>query len=76
MFIQSRPQVILAVLAVLADRARYTTRTVEATIQTLSSIAQGFRQGALFPFGFFCQFALRNILIGANGAVRNAVLIT
>ena len=40
MFIQSRPQVILAVLAVLADRARYTTRTVEATIQTLSSIAQ------------------------------------
>jgi RsiW-degrading membrane proteinase PrsW (M82 family)/CRP-like cAMP-binding protein len=41
MFIQSRPQVILAVLAVLADRARYTTRTVESTVQTLSSIAQG-----------------------------------
>ncbi len=41
MFIQSRPQVILAVLAVLADRARYTTRTVEAAIQTLSNIAQG-----------------------------------
>ena len=41
MFIQSRPQVILAVLAVLAERARYTTRTVEAMIQTLSSIAQG-----------------------------------
>ena len=30
MFIQSRPQVILAVLVVLAERARYTTRTVEA----------------------------------------------
>ena len=41
MFIQSRPQVILAVLAVLAERARYTTRTVESMIQTLSSIAQG-----------------------------------
>lgn len=41
MFIQSRPQVILAVLAVLADRARYTTRTVELTLQTLSNIAQG-----------------------------------
>ncbi len=41
MFIQSRPQVILAVLVVLADRARYTTRAVESTIQTLSSIAQG-----------------------------------
>jgi RsiW-degrading membrane proteinase PrsW (M82 family)/CRP-like cAMP-binding protein len=41
MFIQSRPQVILAVLQVLADRARYTTRTVEATVQSLSSIAQG-----------------------------------
>ncbi len=41
MFIQSRPQVILAVLAVLAERARYTTRTVETMIQTLSSIAQG-----------------------------------
>jgi CRP-like cAMP-binding protein len=41
MFIQSRPQVILAVLAVLAERARYTTRTVESTVQSLSSIAQG-----------------------------------
>ena len=41
MFIQSRPQVILAVLKVLAERARYTTRTVETTIQALSSIAQG-----------------------------------
>ncbi len=41
MFIQSRPQVILAVLAVLADRARYTTRSLEAAVQNLSSIAQG-----------------------------------
>ena len=41
MFIQSRPQVILAVLQVLADRARYTNRTVETTIQSLSRIAQG-----------------------------------
>lgn len=41
MFIQSRPQVILVVLSVLAERARYTTRAVEAAIQTLSSIAQG-----------------------------------
>jgi len=41
MFIQSRPQVILAVLAVLADRARYTTRAVESSVQTLSELAQG-----------------------------------
>lgn len=41
MFIQSRPQVILAVLYVLADRARYTNRTVEAAIQSLSRLAQG-----------------------------------
>jgi CRP-like cAMP-binding protein len=41
MFIQSRPQVMLVVLTVLADRARYTTRAVEAAIQTLSRIAQG-----------------------------------
>ncbi len=41
MFIQSRPQVMLAVLTVLAERARYTTRTVESTIQTLSRITQG-----------------------------------
>lgn len=41
MFIQSRPQVILAVLTVLADRARYTTRAVESSVQTLSELAQG-----------------------------------
>ncbi len=41
MFIQSRPQVILAVLVVLAERARYTTRAVESTIETLSGIAHG-----------------------------------
>lgn len=41
MFMQSRPQVILAVLAVLAERARYTTRAVETTIQTLSEIVRG-----------------------------------
>lgn len=41
MFIQSRPQVMLVVLGVLADRARYTTRAVETAVQTLSSIAQG-----------------------------------
>lgn len=41
MFVQSRPQVMLAVLAVLADRSRYTMRAVETSIQTLSAIAQG-----------------------------------
>jgi RsiW-degrading membrane proteinase PrsW (M82 family)/CRP-like cAMP-binding protein len=41
MFLQSRPQVMLAVLAVLADRSRYTMQAVETTIQTLSAIAQG-----------------------------------
>lgn len=49
MFIQSRPQVMLAVLTVLAERARYTTRTVEATIQTLSSITQGEYAPQLIP---------------------------
>ncbi|MCC6802520.1 MAG: PrsW family intramembrane metalloprotease [Anaerolineae bacterium] len=41
MFIQSRPQVMLVVLTVLAERARYTTRAVERALQTLSSIVQG-----------------------------------
>lgn len=41
LFIQSRPQVILAVMNVLADKARFTTRTVEDSIHHLSSIAQG-----------------------------------
>jgi RsiW-degrading membrane proteinase PrsW (M82 family)/CRP-like cAMP-binding protein len=41
MFIQSRPQVILAVMKVLADKARFTTSTVEDSIHNLISIAQG-----------------------------------
>jgi hypothetical protein len=41
MFIQSRPQVVLAVLQVLAEKARYTTASVEKSIQMASSIAQG-----------------------------------
>ncbi len=41
MFIQSRPQVILAVLMVLAERARYTTGVVETTIQNLGNLARG-----------------------------------
>lgn len=41
MFIQSRPQVILAVLKVLADKARYTTRVVETSMQKISACAQG-----------------------------------
>lgn len=40
-FIQSRPQVILAVLAVLAERARYTTSAVEDSINTARQIAEG-----------------------------------
>lgn len=40
-FIQSRPQVILAVMKVLAEKARFTTRSVEDSIHHLSSIAQG-----------------------------------
>jgi RsiW-degrading membrane proteinase PrsW (M82 family)/CRP-like cAMP-binding protein len=41
MFIQSRPQVILAVMKVLADKARFTTRSVEESFRNLSSMAQG-----------------------------------
>src|SRR5690606_20214632 len=41
MFIQSRPQVILAVLKVLADKARFTTLSVEESIHNLSNLAQG-----------------------------------
>jgi RsiW-degrading membrane proteinase PrsW (M82 family)/CRP-like cAMP-binding protein len=41
MFIQSRPQVILAVMRVLADKARFTTSSVEESIRNLSSMAQG-----------------------------------
>lgn len=41
MFIQSRPQVILAVLKVLADKARFTTTTVENSVRMVTEIAQG-----------------------------------
>jgi RsiW-degrading membrane proteinase PrsW (M82 family)/CRP-like cAMP-binding protein len=41
MFIQSRPQVVLAVLQVLAEKARFTTRAVEEAVQSASDIAQG-----------------------------------
>jgi RsiW-degrading membrane proteinase PrsW (M82 family)/CRP-like cAMP-binding protein len=41
MFIQSRPQVILAVLQVLAEKARYTTRVVENSLQRISACAHG-----------------------------------
>lgn len=41
MFIQSRPQVILAVLKVLADKARFTTLSLEGSVQNASRIAQG-----------------------------------
>lgn len=41
MFIQSRPQVILAVLHVLAEKARFTTSSVEKSISAASNIAQG-----------------------------------
>lgn len=40
-YIQSRPQVILAVLQVLAEKARFTTEAVETSIRAASSIAQG-----------------------------------
>lgn len=41
MFIQSRPQVILAVLKVLGEKARFTTTTVEENVRTLRNLAQG-----------------------------------
>jgi RsiW-degrading membrane proteinase PrsW (M82 family)/CRP-like cAMP-binding protein len=41
MFIQSRPQVILAVMRVLADKARFTTRSVEESIRNVSDLASG-----------------------------------
>lgn len=41
MFIQSRPQVILAVLKVLAEKARFTTTTVENSVRMFTEIAQG-----------------------------------
>jgi RsiW-degrading membrane proteinase PrsW (M82 family)/CRP-like cAMP-binding protein len=41
MFIQSRPQVILSVLRVLAEKARYTTEAVQASVELASTLAQG-----------------------------------
>ncbi len=41
MFIQSRPQVIFAVLKVLGEKARFTTSTVEENVRTLRNLAQG-----------------------------------
>lgn len=39
MFIRSRPQVIFSILQVLAERARYTTRSVEAALRSISALA-------------------------------------
>ncbi|NDJ76925.1 MAG: PrsW family intramembrane metalloprotease [Chloroflexi bacterium] len=41
MFIQSRPKVVLAMLRYLADKVRHTTNTVEASVASMSTIAQG-----------------------------------
>jgi CRP-like cAMP-binding protein len=41
MFIQSRPQVMIAVLRFLADRVRNTTHALEATTAWATSVAQG-----------------------------------
>jgi CRP-like cAMP-binding protein len=41
MFIQSRPDVVLAMLQYLAEKGRYTTSTVEASVEAMSKIAQG-----------------------------------
>jgi CRP-like cAMP-binding protein len=41
MFIQSRPNVVLAMLQYLAEKGRYTTSTVEASVEAMSKIAQG-----------------------------------
>ncbi|MBN1966440.1 MAG: Crp/Fnr family transcriptional regulator, partial [Anaerolineae bacterium] len=40
-FIQSRPQVVLAMLQYLADKARYTTQSVETSVAWMTQIAQG-----------------------------------
>jgi len=40
-FIQSRPQVVLAMLQYLAEKARYTTLAVETSIAWMSRIEQG-----------------------------------
>lgn len=40
-FIQSRPVVVLAMLQYLAEKARYTTHSVETSINLITQIAQG-----------------------------------
>lgn len=41
MFIQSRPDVVLAMLQYLAEKARFTTNSVETSVEAMSKIAQG-----------------------------------
>jgi RsiW-degrading membrane proteinase PrsW (M82 family)/CRP-like cAMP-binding protein len=41
MYVQSRPQVILAVMRALSEKGRYTTGQVEKAVQQVSSIARG-----------------------------------
>lgn len=41
MYVQSRPQVILAVMRALSEKGRYTTAQVERAVQQVSSIAHG-----------------------------------
>jgi hypothetical protein len=44
MYVQSRPQVILAVLRELVEKSRFTTSTVERGVQQVSDIARGHYQ--------------------------------
>jgi CRP-like cAMP-binding protein len=41
MFIQSRPQVVMAVLQYLAGKARYTTDSIETSVSWMKRIGQG-----------------------------------
>ncbi len=41
MFIQSRPQVVLAMLRYLADKVRYTTTSVEIAVEWMTRISRG-----------------------------------
>ncbi len=41
MFIQSRPDVVLAMLQYLAEKGRYTTSSVETSVEAMSKIAHG-----------------------------------
>ncbi len=41
MFIQSRSQVVLAMLRYLADKVRYTTKSVEAAVEWMTRISRG-----------------------------------